>query len=119
MDGDCQHLGVAPEKRLCAVAVVHVEVDVKDPMAGIARARHTERNVVVDAEAAGSCRGSVVQPAARMEGVLDLASQDAVNGVDRAAGDGRRRLRACLRRAGNRPARCPSSAAAMDRGQKS
>src|SRR6476620_5080896 len=76
-----QHLRVAPEERLRAVAVVHVEVDVEDAVAGVAGTRHAERDVVVDTEAARSRRGCVMEAAAWMERVLDLTTEDAIDGV--------------------------------------
>ena len=115
VDGEGQHLRIVPEERLRAVAVVDVEVDVEHAVAGVARTGHAERDVVVDAEARRARGHRVVQAAAGMEGVVDLTGQDAVDGVDRAAGHRSPTPRASRRTAGSRPARCPSPAAATDR----
>ena len=92
VDRERQHLRIVPEERLGSVAVMHVEVDVEHAMAGVARSGDGQRDVVVDAEAGRASGHRVVQAAARIEGMLDLAGQDPIDGVDRAAGDRRRRL---------------------------
>ena len=58
---------------LDAVAVVDVEIDIHDAMPGIPGARDRQGDVVVDAEAGCASGHRVVQPAGRVEGVLDLA----------------------------------------------
>ena len=85
VDGHRQDARVVPEQRLDAVAVMHVEVDVQDPQSVAAGAGHRQRHVVVDAEAGCTVAHRVVQPAARVEGVLDVAAQDRLHRPQRSA----------------------------------
>ena len=56
---DRQHPGVVPEDPLHAVAVVDVDVDVRDPLGALVQqVLDAHGDVVVDAEAAGRCRAS-------------------------------------------------------------
>ena len=94
--------------RLDAVAVVDVEVDVQDAQAVAPRARDRQRGVVVDAEPRRAIGHRVVQPAAGVEGVLDVAPEDGLDRPQRAAGHrraglvhpGERRIVAALADAG-------------------
>ena len=63
---DREHVGVAPEGRLGAVAVVHVPVDDRDPPDAPRRAQvqHRERDVAEQAEAAAGRRARRDVPAA-------------------------------------------------------
>ena len=81
--------GSAAVDRLDAVAVMDVEVDVQHAQAVAPRPRDRERRVVVDAEARGAVAHRVVEPAARVERVLDVAAQDRLHRPQRAAGDRR------------------------------
>ena len=92
VDGDRQHARIVPVDRLDAVAVVHVEVDVQDAQSGAACPRDRECRVVVDAEPRGTGRHRVMEPAARVEGVLVVAAQDRLHRPDRPAGHRRPRL---------------------------
>ena len=59
VQADRQDARVVPERRLHPVAVVHVDVDVRDPLGALAeQPRDRDRGVVVDAEAAGVRRAS-------------------------------------------------------------
>ena len=86
------HARVVEVDRLDAVAVVDVEVEIQDAQPLAPGARDGERRVVVDAEPAGAVAHRVVQAAARMEGVLDVAAQDRLHRPQRAARDRRGRL---------------------------
>ena len=108
--------GSAAVDRLDAVAVVDVEVDVQDAQPVAPRPGDRERRVVVDAEPRRPVGHRVVEPAARVEGVLDVAAQDRLDRPERAAGDRRRRPRASRRTADRRrPRRCRPPAARTDR----
>ena len=85
MDREREHLGITLEQRLDTIAVVHVEVDIHDPVPGIPCRGHGQGDVVVDAEARCSCPHRVMQPAGRREGVVGLARQDALDRPDGAA----------------------------------
>src|SRR5207249_2788929 len=67
-----------PEQLLGAVAVVAVEVDDRDPLEPELAAQRPQRDhdVVEDAEAARAVARGVVEAAARVEGVIDLAPRD-------------------------------------------
>ena len=92
VERDGQDVRVVPEDRLDAVAMVDVEVDVQHPVAGVPGAPDGQRNVVVDAEPAGTTGHRVVETAARMEDVGLLPAQDALHRGQRSAGDRGRRL---------------------------
>ena len=79
--------GIGVRDRLDAVAVVRVEVDVQDAQAGGPRPDDRQRRVVVDAEPPRLGRHRVVQPAAGVEGVLDVPAQDRLHRAQRAVGD--------------------------------
>ena len=104
--------GSRPVDRLDAVAVVDVEVHVQDAQAVAPRPGDRERRVVVDAEPRRPVGHRVVEPAARVEGVLDVAAQDRLDRPERATGDhrpglvhpGERRVVAALADAGLRRA---------------
>ena len=81
--------GSRPVDRLDPVAVVDVEVHVQHAQPVPPRPGDRQRRVVVDAEPRGSVGHRVMEPAARMEGVLDVAAQDRLDRPDRAAGDHR------------------------------
>jgi hypothetical protein len=71
MNGDGQHSRVVEEHGLHPVAVVHVDIDVGDPLCAVPeQPGDDDGRVVVDAEAAGLLRHGVVQTSGRVEGVL-------------------------------------------------
>ena len=84
--------GIVGVDRLDAVAVVDVEVDVQDPQPAPPSRGDGQRDVVVDAEARGPRRHRVVEAAAGVEGVDDVAAEDRLDRPERAAGHGRGRL---------------------------
>ena len=88
VERDRQHARVGVRDRLDAVAVVRVEVDVQHAQAGGSRPDDRQRRVVVDAEAPRLGRHRVVEPAARVQGVLDVPAQDRLHRAQRAVGDG-------------------------------
>ena len=65
-----------------------IEVDVQDAQAIPPRPGDRQRRVVVDAEAGGPVGHRVVEAAARMEGMVDVAAQDRLDRPERATGDG-------------------------------
>ena len=74
---DGQHPRVVPEDPLDAVAVVHVDVDVGDPLGAVVeQPLDADGDVVVDAEARGVARHRVVQPAAEVDAVLRASLPD-------------------------------------------
>ena len=81
-----QHARVGPVDRLDAVAVVDVEVEVQDAQAVVPRPGDRERRVVVDAEPGGAVRHRVMEAAAGVEGVLDVAAQDRLDRPQRPTG---------------------------------
>src|SRR6476646_11460648 len=92
MDRERQNARVVPERRLYAVPMVDVEVDVQDAKPVGPGPRDGERGIVVYAETGCSVRHGVVQAAARVERVLDVPSQHGLHRRDRAPGYGGRRL---------------------------
>ncbi len=74
---DREHAGVVPEDALDAVAVVDVDVHVGDPLGALVE-QPADRDgcVVVDAEATRPVGHRVVQAAAEVHAVLDLAAPD-------------------------------------------
>ena len=64
---DRLHLVVLVERRLYAVAVVHVDVDVTYPEAVRGQVLDRHREVVVDAESRSACWVGVVQPAPELQ----------------------------------------------------
>ena len=67
---DRQHPRVVPEHPLDAVAVVDVDVDVRDPLGALVeQPLDADRDVVVDAEAAGPVGHRVVQAAGDVDAV--------------------------------------------------
>ena len=92
MDRERQDARIGPVERLDAVAVMDVEVDVQDAQAVAPGAGDGEGGVVVDAEARRAIGHRVMEAAARVLGVLDVAAQDRLHRPERPAGDGRRRL---------------------------
>ena len=72
--------------RLDPVAVVDVEVDVEHPQPVAPRPGDRQRRIVVDAEPRRPVGHRVMEPAARMEGVLHVAAQDGLDGPQRATG---------------------------------
>ena len=84
--------GIVGVDRLDAVAVMDVEVDVQDAQPVGASAGDRERRIVIDAEPARPVAHRVMQSAARMEGVLDVAAEDRLHRRERAAGDRCRRI---------------------------
>ena len=85
VDRQRQDARVIPEQRLDAVAVMHVQVDIQDPQSVAAGAGHGQRHVVVDAEAGCTVAHRMVQPAARVECVFDVAAQDRLHCPQRSA----------------------------------
>ena len=92
MERDGHHPWVVGVDRLDPVPVVDVEVDVEDAEALVPGGRDGQRDVVVDAEAGGPRRHRVVEPAARVIGMVDIAPDDRLDRAERAAGDRRRCL---------------------------
>ena len=82
-----QDARVGPVDRLDPVAVVDVEVHVQDAQPVAPRPGDGQRRVVVDAEPRGPVGHRVMEAAARVEGVLDVAAQDRLD----APGASRRR----------------------------
>ena len=76
VEGHGQDTRIVPEQRLDAVAVMHVEIDVQDPQTVPPGTGHGQRHVVVDAEAGCTIAHRVVQPSARVEGMVDITAQD-------------------------------------------
>jgi hypothetical protein len=71
MDRDGQHPRVSEKHRLHAVAVVHVDVDIGDPLRPVPQQpRNDDGRIVVHAEPAGLLRQRMVQPTGRVERVL-------------------------------------------------
>ncbi|GAP60493.1 hypothetical protein AHiyo1_40290 [Arthrobacter sp. Hiyo1] len=69
MQGNRQDPGVVPEDALGAVAVVGVDVDVRDPPdTAVEQPLHGESGVVIDTEAAGPLSGGMVKAAAEVDG---------------------------------------------------
>ena len=105
---DGEDVGALVERLLNAVAVVHVDVDVGDPQAGVlgGGASDGDRGVVVDAEAGGAVAVRVVQAAGGRERALAATRDD----VGERAGGGRRDLGGDLvhvrERRACRPRRC-------------
>ena len=89
VEGQRQHARVVPVDRLDPVAVMDVEVHVQDAQPVPPRTGDRQRRVVVDAEPRGSVGHRVMEPATRMEGVLDVAAQHRLDPPDRPAGDHR------------------------------
>src|SRR5207245_6718562 len=83
---DREHARLPVEDRLHAVAVVHVDVHVRDAL-GAVRQHPGDGygGIVVDAEAAGALGHRVVQPAGRVEGVLRPGSEHSLRGHHRGA----------------------------------
>ena len=87
---DGEHPRVVPEGALDAVAVVHVDVDVGDPLGALLeQPGDRDRRVVVDAEAAAGSGHRVVQPAGDVDRVLGLAGPDRAGRRERGARDQR------------------------------
>ena len=90
---DRQHPGVVPEDALDAVAVVHVDVDVGDPLGAVVeQPLDAHGDVVVDAEAGGVARHRVVQAAAEVHAVLRAPLPDVGAHLAGALDDARARL---------------------------
>jgi hypothetical protein len=88
VEGDGEDAGVVPERRLDAVAVVDVGVEVGHTLgAELQQAGDGERGVVVDAEAGGVGRHGVVQAAGEVDGVPDAAVPDVLGTGDGLTGD--------------------------------
>ena len=92
MDGHRQHARVVPVDRLDAVAVMDVEIDVQDAQAVGTRPRDREGDVVIDAEPRCRRAHRMVQPAARVERVVDVPAQDGLHRPDGPARDHRTRI---------------------------
>ena len=87
---DREHPGVVVERRLHAVAVVDVDVDVGDALeAVVQQPGDGDRAVVVDAEARGPVGHRVVQPARDVDGALGPPLGDLARRRQRAAADQR------------------------------
>ena len=92
VEGERQHARIVRVDRLDAVAVMHIEVDVQHPQPIPPRTGDRQCRIVVDAEPRRPLRHRVMEPTARMLGVLDVPAQDRLDGPQRAAGHRRRRL---------------------------
>ena len=84
-----QDAGVLPVDRLDAVTVVDVQVDIQDAKAVAACACDGQGGIVVDAEPGCAVGHRVMEPAARVEGMLDVAAEDRLDRPERSAGDHR------------------------------
>ncbi len=93
VDGDGEDARVVPERVLHAVAVVGVEVDVRDALdAVVEQAPDRDGRVVVDAEARRRTRLRVVHAARDVHGVPGAARGDLARRLVRARDDPRGRL---------------------------
>ena len=93
VQGDGQHPRVVVEDRLDTVAVVDVDVDVRDPLrAFVEQPPDAHRDVVVDAEAARPARHRVVEPAGDVGAVDALAGPDPAERLLAGTDDVRRRV---------------------------
>ena len=88
VQGDREHPGVVVEDALHAVAVVHVDIDVGDPLRAV-RQQPSDRdsNVVVDAESTHPVRHRMVQTTGDVGGVVDLAGPHLAGRLDAGADD--------------------------------
>jgi hypothetical protein len=92
MQADRQHPGVVPEDRLHPVAVVNVDIDVRDPLDALPEhPRDGDRGIVVHTEPARPVGHRVVQPAADVDPVIGPAGQDGACSRQRRPGDQRAR----------------------------
>ena len=83
MQADREHPRVVVEDGLHTIAVMHVHVHVGDPLAaGIQQPADGDRQIVVDAEAAGVIGHRVMQPAADVAGSLDLTAPDSAGSLE-------------------------------------
>ena len=83
---DRQHVRVAVERVLHAVAVMRVDVDIKDAHASRAQAQDRQHRVVHVAEARRACGHRVVQAAREVERAVGAAVGHQVGGQQRAGG---------------------------------
>ncbi len=90
--GNRQDVRVVAMDRFDAIAMMRVEVDIHDPQAGPTGRRNGQGHVVVDAESGGAARHGVMETAAGVERVRNIATEDGLEGTQRAAGHGRRGL---------------------------
>jgi len=72
--------------RLHAIAVVDIEIHVQDPQPVTPCPGDRQRWVVVDAESGRVVGHRMMQPAARVEGMLDIAAQDGFDRPQRSTG---------------------------------
>ena len=115
---DREHPRVVPEHPLDAVAVVHVDVDVGDPLGAVVeQPLDADGDVVVDAEAGRVAAHRVVQAAAVVDAVLGLALPHAAADLEGALGDAGRRLVHARRRPGRRRCRARGATSADGRGR--
>src|SRR5215211_2897845 len=83
-----QHPRIVVEDRLYAVPVMHVDVDVRDPLSTVVeQPLDRDGGVVVDAETAGLRRHRVMQSAGDVGGMQDVALPDRPGRLDRRADD--------------------------------
>ena len=101
VQADRQHPRVVVEHGLYAVAVVHVDVDVRDALgAEFEQPPDRDGRVVVDAEAARRRRHRVVQAAGDVDRVHRLAGPHRLGGGHRSRRRSARSRRACRRNVG-------------------
>ena len=93
-----QHARIVGMDRLDAVAVVDIEVEVQDAQAVAPGPGDREGRVVVDAEPGCPIGHRVVEAAARVEGVVDVAPQDRLDRPQATRPPPPRRRRASRRR---------------------
>ncbi len=87
VQGNRQDPGVVPEDALGAVAVVGIDVDVRDPPdTAVEQPLHGEGGVVIDTEAAGPLTGGMMHAAAEVDGADRCTGQDRLGREQRSAG---------------------------------
>ena len=87
VQGNRQDPRVVPEDALGAVAVVGIDVDVRDPAdTAVEQPLHGECGVVIDAEAAGTPTGGVMHAAAEVDGADRGLGQDRLGREQRPSG---------------------------------
>ncbi len=90
---DGQYPRVLPERRLHPVAVVHIHIDVRDPLGTqLQQPGDRQRGVVVDTETGRPARHRMVQSAGEVHRMHAIAAPDGLRGTHRLAGDQRRCL---------------------------
>jgi len=88
VDRDREHARVVVEDRLHPVAVVHIDVDVRDALRAVGeQPRDRDGGVVIDAEPARSRGHRMVETPCGVEGVLGGTLPDGLRRSDRRTGD--------------------------------